>query len=459
MSEYDKEKPEFLHSDAPQSPPLSALSVATIFGDAALDTGKHAGRKLQDIWQDDRNYLLWCANLAKNSCTYPPPRFKVELIRIAHLFESGQEDEAQRLFSQVHRWRELTEEGTGMSSLPRPSRERCMELIGSSTLLGGHADLDGIYSLAIAMHIGGALEHGKMKGAFSRLRLFRYGFRNLQDYTQSLAATADDRVVIIDYSAHPDAALNLDHHTTSLSYWDLGSPLPVGIYEPSMPSCPRLLATFCGLNVAEEILSGCDMVDGALYPDVERTSDLNNPFIALEYALSLDVSDVVAKKVALTLAEHGLDPGSVLQQAVWKSRIELLRHELEEQRAFWSRGNRIRTAGEWIAVADARLAPYSPSRFRYLPFENQDVLAKPYLITVRPGGYSKINLSVSRNPFYDRPDFYISYPLNLGALAKSMGKGGGRREVSSLTLETSQLAGALDQIRAAIELSILGDRI
>ncbi|MFN8389490.1 MAG: hypothetical protein U0136_04290 [Bdellovibrionota bacterium] len=437
-----------------EQPAGAPLTVERVLGDYRLDSGKYSGKPLIQIWAEDRNYLLWSANLAKNPCTYPPPRLKVELIKIANLIESGEHEKAVELYRDLKHWIDLTENGVGLSELPRPSREECMAIISSCTILGGHADLDGIYSLAIAMHAGGALEHGRMKGAFARLRLFRYGFRQLLDYTNAIGADKDDTVVVIDFSAHPQAALNLDHHTTSLCYWDLGSPLPVGVYEPSMPSCPRLLATFCGLKLDEDLLCGCDMVDGALYSSVEQTTDFTNPYVALEHCLSLDVSDTIAKKVALLLAEHALDPYAVLDQPSWKSRVDLLKHELEEQRMFWARSNRIHFHGDLISIADSRLAPYSPSRFRYLPFENDRVRGLPYLITVRPAGYSKVNLSVSRNPFFAKPEFYVENPINLGALAKSMGKGGGRKEVSSLTLDVHQLSGAIDQVVAAIELSV-----
>ena len=440
--------PEFLTD-------LQTLSSEIIFGEQVLDTGKHAGKRLQQIWLEDRNYLLWSANLAKNPCTYPPPRYKVELVKIAHLLESGDEKGARKLLNELHAWQQLTEEGIGLSDLPRPSKKECLEIISSCNLLGGHCDLDGIYSLASAICSGGALGGPKAKNAFSRLRLFRYGFRHIQDYSQAIGMNDKDTLVVIDFSAHPQAALNLDHHTTSLSYWELGAPIPKGIYESSMPSCPRLLSTYCGLDIAEDILTGCDMVDGAMYKNVEQTTDLKNPYVALEHALSLDVSDIVAKKVVLTLAENNLDPLSVLGQPIWKSRLELLELELAEQRSYWQKPNRIRAHGKLIAVADARLAPYSASRFRYLPFELDEVHSRPYLVTIRPSGHSKVNLGTARNPFYSEPEFYKRHPLNLGTLAKSLGKGGGRQEVASLTIDIHCLNTALEQTLSAIERSAL----
>ena len=297
------------------------LTPEEIFGEIILGWGKeHAHKRVIDVWYQNPDYLRWAANLQKNRCTSPPDRSTVELIKIAHVASLGDDGEAMRLFEQHRQWRELAEEGVGLDSLPRPTREDCLRIISNCTVLGGHCDLDGIYSLAIAMARGGALEHGKRKGAFSRLRLFRYGFRNAQEYWQAIGATAEDVVVIIDFMAHPQATLTLDHHVTSLSFWEPGTDLPCGIFEPSMPSCPRLLATLCGLQVDEEILTGCDMIDGALYTSVEQAADLSNPFVALELGLTLDVSDPIAKKVALTLAESDLDPHTVLQQPVWKAR-------------------------------------------------------------------------------------------------------------------------------------------
>ncbi len=427
------------------------LTPQEIFGDMVLGWGReHSQKRIVDVWAENPDYLRWAANLSKNKCASPPPRPIVEMIRIAHYAGSGEGDRAAELFSQFQTWRNLAEEGIGLEELPRPTRADCHRILSNCTVLGGHHDLDGIYSLAIAIARGGALEYGKRRGAFSRLRLFRYGFRNILDYTQALAAAADDVVVIVDYAAHPQAALTLDHHVTSLSYWEPGTDLPCGIFAPTMPSCPRLLATYCGLEVPEEVLTGCDMVDGALYRSVEQAADLTNPFVALELALSLDVSDVIAKKVILTLAEHNLDPYSILNQPVWKARIELLKLELEEQRGFWSRGERIKCPNELVAVADSRLAPYSASRFRYLPLENEDALSRPYLITVRPSGQARVNLGIARNPFYSKPEFFARNPLNLGALARAVGKGGGRQEVGSSTIDAPQLTASIETVVRAM---------
>lgn len=434
--------------------PVEALTPEIIFGETLLAWGKeHAERRMIDVWREKRDYLLWAANLTPRKCASPPSPAKVELIRVAQMLLSGEAAEAATKYREVLEWQRIAELGEGLETLPRPSRDECLDIIARCTLLGGHHDLDGIFSLAIAMAKGGALEGGKMRGAFFRLRLFRYGFRNLGEYTYALAPQESDTIVIIDYAAHPRAELTLDHHVTSLSYWELGAPLPRGIFEPSMPSCPRLLATFCGLDVDESILSGCDMIDGALYANVEQASDLTNPFVALELALSLDVSDVVAKKVALTLAEHGLDPNSVLQQPVWKARLELLKLELEEQRSYWSKGQRVQAPNELVAIADSRLAPHSASRFRYLPFELEPVARRPYLITIRPGG-SKMNLSIGRNPFYHRPEHFTAHPLNCGALARTLGKGGGRMEIGSVMIEAAQLATTIPLIVDAIDRSV-----
>ncbi len=422
-----------------------------LFGDTTLGWGnKYAEAKLVDIWDNDRQYLLWSANLTKNPCERPPAADVVARVRIAYLFSQGKTEEGEALFREFQRWEALALRGEALDGLERPSREECCALLSRCTILAGHSDLDGIFSLAIAMARGGALERGKMRGAFSRLRLLRYGFRSLEDYTQLLAAEPDDVLVIIDFAAHPKAALTLDHHVTALQYWELGAPAPVGVFEPSMPSCPRLLATFCGLSVPEEILCGCDLVDGALYASVEQAHDLDNPFVALEAALSLDVSDSVAKKVVFLLAENDLQPGAVLELPVWRARVELLKLELEEQRSFWRKGGRLKPFGDLLAVADARLAPYSPSRFRYLPFEFDDARLRPYLVTVRPSGGGRVNLGVARNPFYRDKDHFRLRPVNLGALCRRLGKGGGRNEVGSLTIDSGVLSSVLESIAAEI---------
>lgn len=51
---------------------------------------------------------------------------------------------------------------------------------------------------------------------------------------------------------------------------------------------------------------------------------------------------------------------------------------------------------DWLAVADSRLAPYSSTRFRYLPFELEEVAHRPFLITLRPSGPNRVNIGIGR---------------------------------------------------------------
>lgn len=433
------------------------ITPSDVFEDLILGWGnKFSDAKLVDVWEHDRQYLLWAANLTKKPCDRPPPSDIVARIRIANLYSLGKTDEAEQLFQDFRRWEALALRGEGLEELHRPTREECLQTLSACTVLAGHSDLDGIYSLAIAIAKGGALESGKMKGAFSRVRLLRYGFRSLDEYTQHLAFDQNDTLVIIDFAAHPKAALTLDHHVTALQHWALGDPPPVGVFEASMPSCPRLLATFCGISVGEDILCGCDLIDGALYESVEQAHDLTNPFVALEGALSLDVGDSVGKKVVFLLAENALRPEAVLEVPSFRARVELLKCEMEEQRSFWRKGGRIRAADDYTAVADARLAPYSGARFRYTPFEFEECRDRPFLITIRPSGAQRVNLGVARNPFYRHSEFFRRAAVNLGALCRSLGKGGGRQEAAAVTIEADVLPTTIETIVSSISASSSG---
>lgn len=276
---------------------MKAITPEAVFEEVVLNWGsKHADSKLSDLWEHDRSYLLWAANLGKSPCYWPPTPDIVARIKIAYLFAQGHAEEGERLFAEFQRWSAISMRGEGLSELPRPGREKCAEIISRCNLLAGHSDLDGIYSVVIAMKLGGALEGGKMKGAFGSLKLLRYGHKSLEDYTQALAVDEEDTTVIIDFAAHPAAALTLRPPHYCAAVLGAGFSDATGIYEPSMPSCPRLLATFCGLSVSEEILSGCDRVDGAIYKNVEETIDLSNPFVALEAALSLMSAALLLKR-------------------------------------------------------------------------------------------------------------------------------------------------------------------
>ncbi len=424
------------------------LTPREVFGTQPIRYGNKYDHStpLFEIWQKDRDYLLFAANLtAKKNNARPIGSPQFDLIRVANELTSGDKAAASKLYAQFSGWYRHAHLGEGLDELPRPTPKECRKILSETTVLAGHFDLDGIYSVASAIAIGGALggpsggDPARQGALFSRLRLLRYGANQLQEFTQMLAARAGEVVTIIDFAAHPEAALTLDHHATCLKFWELGRDLPCGIYDISMPSCPRLLATHCGLAIPEPILSGCDMVDGAQYVNVEQTIDLTNPYVALELSLQVDVSEPIAKKAVITLADNDLDPQSVLREPIWQARINLLALELEEQQRFWSKPRHIDTRSEVVAVADARLAPYPGARFRYLPFANDQVRDRPYLITIRTSGVGRTNLGLGRNPFYRDPSFFEYHPLNLGALAQELGKGGGRMEASSVTVETGDL--------------------
>lgn len=440
------------------TPSDSSTSIAALFGDTILEWGnKYPTAPLIEIWASDRDYLLWAANVSDKKHSYRMPKLQETLIRGAHAITCSSAEEGRRIYENLQRWIALTQRGEGLDTLPRPTPRQCAEIFGKSTLIGGHCDLDGIYGVALAIARGGALSctvrdgAPRTSGMFGKLRLFRYGFNGVADFRSAVAPREGDVTVIIDYCALPDAALTLDHHATCLSYWEYDAPLPPGIYDTTMPSCPRLLATHCGIKAPEELLMGCDLVDGAQYSTVEQTIDLTNPYVALEHALSLDVSDAIAKKVVITLVENDLDPMSVLSEPIWKARLELLSHEIEEQRRFWSRSSHTKTHHTFVAIADGRLAPYAPSRFRYLPFEMDSVRAKPYLLTIRSGGGPRVNIGLSRNPFYRDPSFFEYHPVNLGSLARKLGRGGGRVEASAFTIEIGQLEQSVARALAEIE--------
>lgn len=432
---------------------ISEETLQIIFQDTTLGWGSKHPREslLVDIWKSDRDYLLWAANLKPDKPNkHPLPTYQASLVSLAfELPGLGEEERTQKL-SALTTWRALARNGDGLNDLPRPSVRDCQNIISRCNILGAHGDLDGIYSAASAIAVGGALDGGSLPGAFHRLRLFRYGFRSLAEYTEAVfEGTENDNEpcsVIIDFAAHPQATLNLDHHATALSYWEFGTERPSGVFDTRFPSCPSLLAKCCGLDIPDEILSGCDMVDGAKYPRLEDSSDLRNPFVALEFALGVDVSDLVAKKAILTLAEGKLDPYALLNQEIWKARVHLVSLEFEEQRSYWNKKSRYHMLNDMVAVADARLSPYSAARFRYLPFENEDVLTRPYLVTIRPKMNHQVNLGIARNPFFASPEIFQTQPKNLGALAKRLGEGGGRIEASAVTLQDSELSRALATI-------------
>lgn len=442
-----------------------SFTLEEVFGDAVFGWGRKypQNARLVDIWKNDRDYLLWACSLKQgrdNPGAKPPPLLTRRLIEIVCKLEGGDIDGGKTDFQSYRHWKEISQEGKGIELLPRPTKEECLEIFEKCSLLAGHSDLDGIYSLAIALSSGHALgfKLGSESGTkipFRKLRLLGYSFRNLDDYTETLAPEQSDIITIIDFSAHPLAALNLDHHTTSLSYWEIETEIPRGIYDPSMPSCPRLLATHCGLEVSEEILSGCDLIDGALYTSVEQASDLENPFVALAHVLDLDVSDTIAKKVVITLAQSNLDPYSVLENPTWKARLQLLRLEIEEQRSYWSKKNRFSTRGPHLALADARRAPYSPNRFRFLPFEHDNVVQYPYLLTLRgTRSPARLSIGLSRNPFYRDKEFFAENLLDIGSLMRSIAGGGGRREVGSAIISSDQLNAIVQSIEFAIMRSV-----
>ncbi len=416
------------------------LSPTIIFAGTPIAWGRKYPRekKLDEIWAIDRGYLIWGSNLdPAKRCDSPLPAYQRSLVELAFKLSMGNQSSVAEEFAALERWRRLAQEGEGLAALPRPSVEQCQKLIRDSTILAGHNDLDGIYSVAIALAKGGALSSltTKQNPPFSRIRILKYGLKDLAEYTARLAPSEGDKVVVIDFAAHPGAALNLDHHSTSLCYWEFGTPPPTGIFDPSIPSCPRLLSSHCGIEVDEAILAGCDMIDGAIYDSFDQAFDLKNPFVALALALDVDTSEVILKKTALTLAAGELDPQSVLGEPIWKARVALVKLELEEQARYWTSGKRITLAGERVSIADALLSPYPAHRYRYSPFMNEEALDRPYLITLRPSGRpTLLNIGVGRNPFYKDREFYNSYPVNIGAMSKSLGGGGGRVEVGSFTI-------------------------
>ena len=434
------------------SPQKSAgpITVESVLSGKKLLWGrKHPKEDLFTIWNKDRDYLFWASGAKSGKRPEPPmPKAQETLIRVAHLINSGEQAAAEELYADFSHWYQLSVEGEGLDKLPRPTPEECKAIIAKATVIGGHFDLDGIYSVAAAILKGGALSSIDPDLRASRVKLFRYNVRNIDEYTQLLGVNSKETAIIIDYAAHPNAALNLDHHTTCLSYWQLGTPLPIGVFESSMPSCPRLLANYCDLEIPEDVLTGCDMVDGARYSDLQSANSLANPFVALEGMLSLDVSDIVARRVIFTLVANNLDPYSVINIPVWQARFKLLELELDEQRAYWAKPKAVKAEHPLISVTDARFAPHPATRFRYLPFENPAAIERPFMITVRGGAGLRVNLGISRNPFFGDKAFFEKHSVNLGGIAKSMGQGGGRQEAASLSIE---LASLKDTVNAIIQ--------
>ena len=52
---------------------MKAITPEAVFEEVVLNWGsKHADSKLSDLWEHDRSYLLWAANLGKSPCDRPP---------------------------------------------------------------------------------------------------------------------------------------------------------------------------------------------------------------------------------------------------------------------------------------------------------------------------------------------------------------------------------------------------
>ncbi len=451
------------------STPAEKLSPAIIFGETTISWGNKFAptTPLREVWQSDRNYLQFAANLATKKNDYPIPSPQFDLIRIVHELETGSKERAAELYSTYQDWQRYVIKGEGLETLPRPSTAKCRELLADATILAGHADLDGIYSLAALIARGGALSSlrkgSNINSLYSRIRMLRYGLRDLKEYTMLLMEGCTkpnvdsnnlldtERVVVIDYAAHPKATLSLDHHTTALRYWPLGESSPCGIFDTSMPSCPSLLKLHCQIDIPNEVIIGCDLVDGAQYKTIEETIDFSNPFVSLELALSVDVSEPIQRKVVLTLAQNDLDPYSVLNEPVWQARIKLLQAELAEQRSYWSKDTRYNLKHDLLAVADGKSSPYSSTRFRYLPFENTEVMKRPYLLTIRGGKPGRVNLGVARNPFYSDKTYFDDNYIDLGVMTQTLGTGGGRIEAAAVTVTSSDLQLTIESIKAAID--------
>ncbi|GEM_PF-5228763 len=439
--------------------PQTKLQVQDVFRDITLPWGqKHFNRKLTEIWQTDPDYLAWACNVSgskpRGAHESAPPSGICRLVKIVAGLERGEHEKAEIDFKSYLAWSELSQKGVGLDQLPRPAPESCRETLASCNVLGGHNDLDGLYSLAIAILHGGALGGPNLASA-EGIRILNYHFIKLAHYTTGLSLKPGDRLVVIDFAAHPAAELTFDHHSTCLSFWEEGTPIPKGIFDTSIPSCPRLLATYCDFDIEEEVLAGCDRVDGAIYPNLAAALDLTDPFVAMEYCLGVDVTDVVRREVILTLAKNKLDPHSVLDQSSWRARLALVKCELEEQRQFWRDPELVWQSSGRATVIDARLAPHNASKFRFLPFEIPRVAERPYLVTVR-GSKSPdlVNIGVGQNPFlstYYEQAKTSGALIDVGALLKSLGQGGGRREVGSLTTHASELQGTLGRILEAVE--------
>lgn len=431
------------------------LNYETIFGEITLNWGNKYPREstLLEVWRKDPDYLRWACNLqggkAKNR--FELPALQKNLVSIAHLMSIGEDSEAQRMFAAFEDWRRLSQEGVGLAELPRPSRAECVQAIKSANKVVGHFDLDGVFSLALLISEG-ALSDCDPKTRIDRIKLVQYGIPALEAYSNSIDLQADDNFVIVDFAAHPAAAVTFDHHSTSLSYWELGSPVPCGVFDTARPSCPGLIADYCGFKLSQEVIDGCDMIDGARYPNVEAAGDLSNPFTALNMALNLDVSDRFGREVVMLLAENGLRPEVVLRIPSWQTRVKLIEHQLAEQRAYWKKPEAIYVKHPLLAVADGRNAPNSTTRFRFLPFELPEIQARPYLITLRPGwrgGDSQFG--ISRNPFYDAA-FFKAHPLDLGALCKKLGlSGGGRVEAAATSVPKAQISPTIKKFQLAME--------
>lgn len=431
-----------------------SLSIEKIFSDYTLQWGKKysPNTPLIELWNSDRDYLLWGAKLSgkNNKDSFSLPPLQLELVVMAYLFETGKVEEAEKRFSHFKRWYDLTQQGIGIEKLKKAEISNALNSIENCEYLVAHTDLDGLMSAAILIKNLSALSKLDSKNKYRNLRLMNYGGNTLRDFTEQLEIPAEKSFVTVDFATHPDSALTIDHHATSLSFIELGAKLPPVVLDLTAPSCPHLIDQYFNLGLPKDLISNCNKIDGAQYQNLNETTDLSNPYIALELCLKIAVGDNIQINVVKELVESNLDVNAVLESKSFKARIDLIKTFLDEQRDYFKNSDLIDDSHELYSIVDGSFAPHPLTLFRYMPFESKDVINRPYLISIRSQRRRSLNLGLSRNPFYPT-SFFENKAVNLGGLAKRLGKGGGRVEAASLMIPAAEKSAILKIIGSEIE--------
>src|SRR5262245_5708977 len=111
---------------------------AEVFLDTPIGWGSKYPREtaLLRIWEEDREYLLWAANLKGDRPNrHPLPHYQQSLIRLAYELSSADAADREERLRGLADWRALSREGRGLELLPRPSAADCRNIISRATIV------------------------------------------------------------------------------------------------------------------------------------------------------------------------------------------------------------------------------------------------------------------------------------------------------------------------------------